>query len=94
MRIYVDNMQSTNDLNELIKMFPPMMRTIQLVTGHSKFYHSAARLSVLFRELANDVIELVYFPVFIKYNRDFTPSFSASNTWAPRRFLRRMPMKP
>ena len=59
MRTYVELLSSPGELAELLKIFKPMMHTVKLVTGHSKHYHSAQRLTVLFREICNDIIDQV-----------------------------------
>ncbi|KAI9142914.1 dynein heavy chain and region D6 of dynein motor-domain-containing protein [Paraphysoderma sedebokerense] len=57
LRPYVERMNSGGDLQDLMTIFSPMIRTICLIWNHSKFYNTPGRVIVLIREIANDVIE-------------------------------------
>jgi dynein heavy chain len=61
LRPYVERLKETEDFYELTNIFPVMVHTIVLIWEHSKYYNVPTRLTVLLREICNDVIEQVMF---------------------------------
>ncbi|KAJ3128700.1 hypothetical protein HK098_003691 [Nowakowskiella sp. JEL0407] len=57
LRPYVERLSQTSDFVELYQIYPGMMRSIVLISTHSKFYNTPNRLTVVLREIGNDIIE-------------------------------------
>jgi dynein heavy chain len=53
---HVDRLNSGGDFVELFKVIPGLLHSIVLISQNSKYYNTAARLTLLLREVANDVI--------------------------------------
>ncbi|KAJ1566553.1 hypothetical protein HK405_009349, partial [Cladochytrium tenue] len=57
LRPSVERLTGTSDFAELVQIFPAMIRALSLIWRHSRFYNTPARLTVVLREVCNDVIE-------------------------------------
>lgn len=57
LRSIVENLTGAGDFSELAPIFPGLMHTLVLITKNSKYYNTPNRLTVILREICNDVIE-------------------------------------
>ncbi|KAI8853660.1 dynein heavy chain and region D6 of dynein motor-domain-containing protein [Chytridium lagenaria] len=57
MRPCVERLTGASDFMELVQIFPGMMRSLVLIWKYSKFYNTPNRITVILREICNDIIE-------------------------------------
>ena len=57
LRPIVEKLVSTSEPSELCQIFPVLMHTLKLIWQCSKYYNTPNRMSVVLREICNDVIE-------------------------------------
>jgi dynein heavy chain len=57
LRPHVEKLSQGGDLIELVQAIIPLFHTISLIWQQSKHYNTPNRLSILLREVANDVVE-------------------------------------
>ncbi|KAJ3191413.1 hypothetical protein HK101_007802 [Irineochytrium annulatum] len=57
LRPCVERLTGASDFLELAQIFPAMMRALVLIWKHSKFYNTPNRITVILREICNDIIE-------------------------------------
>jgi dynein heavy chain len=57
LRPIVEKLSGTSEPAELIQIFPSLMHTLLLIWKCSKHYNTPNRLSIVLREICNDVIE-------------------------------------
>ncbi|KXS10801.1 hypothetical protein M427DRAFT_103173 [Gonapodya prolifera JEL478] len=57
LRPYVEKLNGGGEFVELTKLFMPLIHTIMLVWTNSKYYNTPNRLTVLLREICNDVVD-------------------------------------
>ncbi|KAI9209879.1 dynein heavy chain and region D6 of dynein motor-domain-containing protein, partial [Polychytrium aggregatum] len=53
----VERLTSTGDFAELAQVFPGMMKLLSLIWTFSKYYNTPNRITVVLREICNDIIE-------------------------------------
>ncbi|KAJ3096963.1 hypothetical protein HDU97_005410 [Phlyctochytrium planicorne] len=57
LRASVERLTGASDFLELTQIFPGMARSLVLIWKHSKFYNTPNRITVILREICNDIIE-------------------------------------
>ncbi|KAI9189963.1 hypothetical protein H9P43_001396 [Blastocladiella emersonii ATCC 22665] len=57
LRPHVEKLSQGGDLNELVQCIVPLFHTILLIWQNSQHYNTSQRLTVLLREIANDIVE-------------------------------------
>lgn len=57
LRPIVERLTSASDFTELAQIFPGLMHTLVLICQNSKYYNTPSRLTVILREICNDIVE-------------------------------------